>query len=253
QSAAKTAFGPENRLEELFWEAAHDASQRGEFYRQFLESDLLVLGTTNKGSEGEIIADENTEVQIRHSIEEGKWIFPVFTSLKRICEGKTEGDSYLEMPARQILQLIPKHAGIDINPFSACRMRMDTDEIARLLDGSIFNLCRQVMLDPEQGLAYTVATDPPEKVINGLKSLFSRHPKVREAFVARMVFAERKEHREWIVGIDMDGDIGEIMGDCGVVVRETLPQNESINFIPLSSPEIGEFMRGHVKPFYVRK
>ena len=84
----QSEFVSANSLEHRLVEAAKDPGARPAFYRELLESDLLVLGFTNSGGgDGHFVAQIGDTVSIAHwTGQDGEQFIPVFSSMERLRE-----------------------------------------------------------------------------------------------------------------------------------------------------------------------
>ena len=128
-----------NPLETLMEEAVRDPARAADFYRQLLDSELIVLTPGAKMEPGKRRSLKYKEAINIATVEfQGlKW-HPAFTAPKRVSAYVKEPETCLSAKARNLFEMLPG-SNFWINPLSECQTPLTADEIAKLLSGEIFN------------------------------------------------------------------------------------------------------------------
>ena len=243
-------FHPENRLEALLVRATSDAGVRPEFYRAFLEAEILVIGQSDSNKSGRFAAETNTPLQIMEINIEGRRLIPMFTSLRRLQEYLQEEASYIQINCRALLETVGPEKGLILNPASAYGKEFVPAEVAALVDGSIFKPVQEHTIPERQEVLIGTPSEYPEKLINGLCSLFKTNPKVRRAYVAQIQIAESGEPAHLLIAIDADGDFAALASECGIVVKETLGPEKFADLVRLQDSGLQDYFQQPSQPFY---
>lgn len=147
----QSEFVPANSLEQRLVEAAKDPRARPAFYRELLESDLLVLGFTNSGGgDGHFVAQVGDTVSIAHwTGQDGAQFIPVFSSMQRLREAISQMEKYLQLNARSLFEMT-QGMPVVLNPGAAYGKEFTIEEIRGMLDGSIFKVTQRHGVEQEQ-------------------------------------------------------------------------------------------------------
>ncbi|HUW54755.1 MAG TPA: SseB family protein [Rhodanobacter sp.] len=130
----------ENSLEHALRVAVTDPSSLADFYRELLESEVYVIGSSVV-EEGDSVQDEDGAVplqpEVRVSIQswlrsDGSPVTPLFSSLSVLQRSITRQMSYLLLPARTLFELTAG-AALVLNPKSDYSKELLPHEVASLL------------------------------------------------------------------------------------------------------------------------
>lgn len=245
-------FSPNNELERSLMEAAADAGKRPAFYHRLLDSDLIVLGETNHPGQGGFVAGDDTKLRLVTWRHDGKPVIAVFSSLPRLHEAIKREANYVQLGARTLFTMLGDSAPIVLNPSSAYGKEFTQEEIASLLDGSIFNLPQQIVTEQEQQVLMSQPANYPDKLVAGLKSLFTQHPEVESAYLAQIynpALPDQGSHP--IIGLKVEGDPAQLISDAGIVVHDTTEPHQIVDFIQMGEGSPSSYLE-RTEPFYVR-
>ncbi len=246
-------FIPTNSLEQRLVEAATDVGARPAFYRELLESDVFVPGFTEQGGEGETVVKAGDNVSIAHwQDQNGAPYVPVFSSMQRMQQAITEKQNYLRVNARSLLEIV-EGIQVVLNPGAPYGKEFTSEEISRLLDGSIFKGTQRHIVEQEQQVMLGQPSVYPQKLVDALKSLFAQHKTVESAHLAHIFNATSGEPPHTIIGIKAAGDISGITADAGMVAGEVLARHEIVDFIQMGTDNVSSYMLKSTEPFYVRQ
>jgi hypothetical protein len=251
-------FTPTNELERLLVQAGTDPGARPAFYRAVLEGDLLVLGYSDDSpGEGEGVTDlpaGSTVSIVRWQDEGGREAIPVFSSLDRLRESIEQEERYMQIKGRALLDIVGSELPLVLNPRSDYGKEFVPGELASLLDGSIFRQLEGTTVEADRQVLVSQPANHPQALVDALKSLFSRHPEVERAYLAQMHDPAASPTPFLVVGVQANGDLGQVMSDAGIAVQGTLAEEEGVQFLQVRAGYGGlaGYMVESVEPFYVK-
>ncbi|HEX8229675.1 MAG TPA: enhanced serine sensitivity protein SseB C-terminal domain-containing protein [Chloroflexia bacterium] len=251
-------FTPVNELERLLVQAATDPGARPAFYRAFLEGDLLVLGYAGESPSDEagmIHLPEGSTVSIASwQDQEGREVIPVFSSMERLRKSIEQEGRYLKLKGTALLEIVGDELPIMLNPRSDYGKEFVPKELASLRDGSIFRQVESSTVQEDRQVLIGQPANYPQPLVDALKSLFSRHPEVERAYLAQMHDPAAGASPFLLVGVQSEGDIGQVISDAGIAIHGTLGEGESVQFLRVRPGEAGlaGYMVESVEPFYVK-
>ncbi len=246
---SQSKFIPENKLEEVLMKAAKEASYRAEFYRQLMDSELIVITDGRSGKEGTHTLEKNTTVNIVTS-KDGK--MPVFSSTKRIFDKGIikEQVNFMGMNAKSLFELT-KGTTLFLNPYSDYGKELLPHEIDQLLDGSIFEHAKTITVQKETKVQIGQPADYPTELVNSLKQLYSRLTDVNAAYLGWIFDPNSGQPPHYIIGIDAKNDFQNICRDSGVTSKYFLKQDEIIDFVQIDNESgISDYLSKRTKAFY---
>ncbi len=242
-------FEPENPFEESLVRAIDEPEHRSQFYRDFLAADLYVAlhGQAPPLENGAL--KPGTGVHIQGVEAGGKTYLAVFSSLPRLRTFFDE-TATLRLACRDLLEMT-RGAELMLNPGSEYGKEFVAEEIAGLLDGSMFQGRRHVVDSPTQVLLGHPATYP-RRLVDALRRAYEQKPEVKAAFVAWMVDPSRGETGALLVAVETAGEWDALSAESGAVAQGFAQEYGPVDFIQLE-PEgsLWGYFR-NVKPFYRR-
>ena len=249
-------FTPTNELERLLVEASADPGARPAFYRAFLDGDLLVLGYSGDSpGEGEGVTGlpaGSTVSIVRWQDVEGREAIPVFSSLDRLRESIEQEERYMQIQGRALLDIVGSELSLVLNPRSDYGKEFVPGELASLRNGSIFRQLESTTVQADRQVLISQPTKYPQALVDALKSLFSRYPQVERAYLAQMHDPAASPTPFLVVGVQANGDLGQVMSDAGIAIQGTLREGEGVQFLRVRAGDEGlaGYMVGSVEPFY---
>ncbi|MFN9717937.1 MAG: enhanced serine sensitivity protein SseB C-terminal domain-containing protein [Planctomycetota bacterium] len=245
-------FEPQNDLEHSLMRAATDPSQRPQFYRDLLAADIYLI---NVGGESLDIQDgvlsEGSNVQMQSWRRDGEDWLPIFSSLPRLQECLQTESTYLQLNAKSFFE-ITRGAHVILNPNLDYGKEFTATEIEGMLDGSIFRTGQGYTAKQDTKVLIGQPAEYPTALVKALSRLFVKHRDIKAGYLAHFFNPERDERPHTLIGIDATGDWDSIVGDAGMVAKETLPENEIVDFVRVSADDTGvsQYMLHGTKPFY---
>ncbi|HEX8219738.1 MAG TPA: enhanced serine sensitivity protein SseB C-terminal domain-containing protein [Chloroflexia bacterium] len=251
-------FTPTNELERLLVQASTDPGARPAFYRAFMDADLIVLGYSGQPiAEGEgvaVLPAGSTVNIVRWQGQDGREAIPVFSSLERLRESIAQEERYMQIEGRVLLDIVGSALPLVLNPMSDYGKEFVPEELASMQDGSIFRRLESTTVEENRQVLIGQPANYPQALVDALKSLFSRHPEVERAYLAQMHDPAAGASPFLIVGVQAQGDMGQVMSDAGIAIQGALAEGEGVQFfqVRVGDDGLSGYMVGSVEPFYVR-
>ena len=246
------AFDPTNPLEESLVAAVHDPACRPQFYRDLLESEIYAIQEGVPESEGKVTLAEDTEVRLRMIEWNGKPFIPIFTSLERLQTVLQDEVGFLSLNALQFMQ-ITQGADLVLNPGSDYGKEFLKDEVASILDGSIWNPGEQRQVEADTKVLLSQPAEPPTELMNALSRLFEKTPGVLRGYVCLVAYEADIDSPHTLLAIEAEGDWDEIVASAGMIVREVACPNPPIDVIRITGlGGIEDYFKDNT-PFYLKK
>jgi hypothetical protein len=244
----------ENILEKCLRLAADEPAHRPEFLRVLLDSTVYVLGTTNAGA-GTVNLEAGSEIEIHHWEQpDGTRVIPFFSSLEILQKSIDTEQSYLALPARSLFEMA-LDTNLILNPKSLYGKEFLPDEVRNLLSGSASRRPIRLTSEKERTVLLSQPAKYPQKMVDSLSLLLTKHHNVKRAFLAQMHAPPEVEKACLIVGIEGDGDIELVLREAGNVAADTAPDGEPVDLYRVSEDASGasNYLLTQTKPFYERK
>jgi len=248
-------FAPENLLEESLVKAANDPAHRPQFYKDLSGSDLFIIqhGKEPPSGHSRITLEEGMPVQIQSIEHNGKPYIPVFTSLQRLQLVLSGEAAYLGINALELMKLT-KGAELFLNPGSAYGKEFTKEEIASIVDGSIWLPSERYVVQKEVKVMIGQPKEYPEELVQALSRFFKTKKAVKRAWLAHIFNPDDGQPPHTLIAIDVQAGFDEISAEAGIVVRNVKIQSPPVDFMPITGKGGIEnhFLNGD-KPFYIRR
>ncbi len=242
-------FFPENRLEALLMQAATDPGTRPEFYKELLAADLFVLIVPGDRPYGEYIAQEGETLSIKGITVEGRKLIPVFTAERRLREYIQSQDNLAKLNGHSLLSMIAaQHQGVVLNPASSYGKEFTPQEVASLVDGSLFQP-KEKIITKETNVLIGTPKEYPTQAVNALVSYFQGKPEIKKAYVAQIHMPDSGEPPHLIFAIQAEGDFRSIASDLGIVFENTLGPGQFADLVQIGQSNLDEFFETQ-QPFF---
>jgi len=236
-------------LEESLRRAHEDPEARPAFYRMLLESTVFVRGN--------LPPDGNREqVQImRWPGEDGEMMLPMFSSMEEIGQAFEEGASCLGMTVRELFRMCGDGRTIFIlYPDSPLPKYFVPGEVAHVLqedNGGVPPSRDMGGANVQLG----VPDQPPQAMLDALSAFFTRHDKVKAAYLALMHNPGHDPQPTLVIGVDLPASHMErLMREITPVIAEHGPANAPVDMLRVEAGNsIADFMLTETKPFYERR
>jgi len=232
-------------------QAANDPGARPEFYQELLVNDLLVLIILGDRPHGSYVAQEGETLSIKSINVKGRKLIPVFTSERCLREYIQTLDNLAKLNGRVLFSMIAaQNNGVVLNPASSYGKEFTSQEVASLVDGSIFQPKQQV-ITKETKVLIGMPKEYPTKLVNALSSYFQGTPQVKKAYVAQIHMPDSGEPPHLIFAVEADGDFRPIASDLSVVFQSTLGNSQFADLIQIGQSNLDDYFNNQ-QPFFQR-
>ena len=252
--AEAVTFTPSNPLEESLVKAAHDPAHRPQFYRDLLASDIFLIHQGPPPDRpGTHVAGEGERLIIRPLSLDGKEYLPIFSSLAALQAVLSEQVSYVALNAAAFFKMTTG-ADVVLNPGSDYGKELTKDEIAGLLDGSIwkppggYEVKRDTPVQIGQPARY------PKDLVKALSRLFTTVSEVRAAYLALFYNPQQDERPHTLIAIEATGNWESVVAQAGMVAGAIAVPDPPIDFMRLTGRSgIEDYFGRECRPFYERR
>lgn len=238
-------FAPANLLEIALKKAVEDPASRPLFFRELLDSNVLILPAGEPPTVINGVLVEATKVTLAQVPFEGQPAVPFFTSESRLPERA----KYLRLSAKAFFEMT-RGATLVLNPGSAYGKGFFPEEVARLLDGSFFQPQeRHVTQQPTQ-VKIGQPSDYPKELVAALASLYRTVPQVHRAWLAFYHNPARDTEGGLLIALDAEPQqIDRITGESGVVIDSIPKRHRFVDFVRYDGRGVTAYFSSQ-KPFY---
>jgi hypothetical protein len=242
-----------NRLEEALKKAAGEPAWRKTFYELLLAEDVVILTDGKAEANNKGMLESGTSVGIV-SFSDGK--IPVFTSVDRIFDNDVikEQVHQMTMKGRHLFELTAG-ASYFLNPYSDYRKDLLPDEVADLLNGTLFSPANTITVEKETQVLIGQPSVYPDEAVASLKLVFAKYPAVKAAYLGWIHNPESKDPAHYIFAVEGDGVVEDAIQEAGFVAQEHL-RGQIFDLTRISgAPDdtgIDSYFINDVKPFYSR-
>jgi hypothetical protein len=241
----------DNRLEEALKRAAGEPAWRKTFYELLLSEKLVVItsGASDTDEDGVLKAGSTVSFA---SYPDGK--IPVFTSVARVFDKQVIKEQVHQMTimGRDLFELAAG-ATFLLNPYSDYGKELLPDEIADLLNGTLFLPTNQITVEKETPVLIGQPKVYPDKVVASLKLVFTKYPAVSAAYLGWMHNPESEDPPHYVFAVEGTSDIEDAIQEAGFVCKEHLP-GQIFDLMRISGTAgatgIEGYFKESVKPFY---
>jgi hypothetical protein len=239
-----------NALEAALEEATRDPGARPAFYRQLLESEVVVLlAPVHDGSSRDGMG------LITWTRSDGVAVIPFFSSLAVCQRSVTKPGATAIVPARSLFQAAQTFSmHMHLNPHHDFGREFVPEELASLLAyGTINQGVSKTVLEA----AVQVAIRAPQEALAdfqaALASLFTSSSQVRAAYLFEMEHVDPPAPAALIVGVECPYDEA-LMHAIGTVATETYLGRLPIDACFLSSEDarLAILQQAEISPFFER-
>lgn len=225
------AFTPENELEKAMLRAVSDDSARPAFYRQLLDSELVVLG-------------EIGETMSLETVSNGKESYhPVFTSQKRLTDFMAEATANFRIPGR-VLFHSTRGAQFVLNPGAEVGKTLTIEEIAWFLE-TFRPVGNELIVAQPKVL--------PKTLLKALCVLFTSRSLIRAAHLTYVARDGVDKEGHPLIGLEADGEVPRLVQEIFAAAEAVLP-GKPIEVVYLPEGPLNPLQEHllSVPPFYKR-
>lgn len=244
----------ENELETSLRLAADEPSARPEFYKQLVESNVFILGSSDSGEEGASTIPAGSQLSIMNwQRPDGSPIIPFFTSLHALQRAIEEEQSYISLPARSFFE-ITQGASLILNPRSPYGKEFYPQEISAILATGTNQTPERRVVKKETRVLLGQPANYPAEMVSAITLLLAKHSNVKAAYLALMDQADVSPSQSLVIGIEGDGSLEEVMRQAGCVAADTRPAELPVDLTQVKPGDSGlsEYFLSSTTPFYKR-
>lgn len=243
-------FAPENDFERSLVKAATDPAHRPQFYRDFVKADILVIqhGLVPE-KPAKITLAKDMALKIAPIEMNGKPYLPVFSSLARLRAVIQNEVGFLAMNALELLR-ITQGAELMLNPGSDYGKEFTREEIAGILDGSIWRTTPYVVEKPTQVLLGQ-PTRYPHALVEALARLFTGKREVQAAYLTHFFNPAAGDKSHTMIAIEATGDWDHLVAEAGMVAANVDVPDPPVDFLRMTGKAgLEDYFRETCRPFY---
>jgi len=239
-------FEPSNLLEIALQKAADDPASRPVFYRELLDSKILIIPAGEKPRIINGVIPEDSKIGIANIEFGGRQCVPFFTSQARL----PVGTDYLTLDAKSLFE-ITRGAYLVMNPGLSYGKEFFPDEVTRLLDGNFFEPKERFVAQKEMKVLIGQPKDYPKELVEALSRLYIGIPSVSRAWIAFYHNPERDSEGGLLVGLDVTNfnDMDRISGESGIVIEGVPKKQKFVDIVRYENSGVAGYFTDQ-KPFY---
>jgi hypothetical protein len=241
---------PQNDLESALIAGVEDAAARPIFYETLLKSQVLIVPAGEAPSIVAGVVQADTKLSLSTIEIDGERHVPFFSSEARL----PVGTSFLGLSAIDFFQLT-KGSNLVLNPGSNYGKIFLPDEVASLLDGSLFRPVETLTAKGGEQQLIGQPKDYPHKFAAAVARLLASEPSVEQAFLAQHFIAGMHTQPAILVAIVApESGFEQIAGAIGVIAKEMKEMRDAkkeVDITRLQKANLGYF--SSQTPIYERK
>lgn len=222
-------------LEELLKQSSEGAAWCPAFYRQLLDSRVLVI-LPNKRQARQVARPDRLHF-VQWKRVDGTAAIPFFSSARTFFEAVPQGAQCLVLATRQLLELT-RGAILHLNPYSEFNVELTPPEAEALLSNGTLVVPEPFRLQSDRRVSFRRVADLPVPMLDALTLLYSQLPQVQAAYLAT-VTGLYEGHESLLLGLDVDGDPEPVVRDSGLVIRDTYYGPYALDMMHIRSGELG--------------
>lgn len=247
-------FKPENNLETSLIKAATDPGHRPQFYKDLVGSDIFVIEEGSlPATDGKVTLQQSQELKIRNIEWNGKPVIPVFSSLTRLQAFIQREVTYACLNALEFMKI---SAGSEwlLNPGSPYGKEFTKEEIASMIDGSIWTPTERYTAAQAQRVMLGQPAKYPHELVGALSSYFRATKAVKRAYLALFSNPARDERPHTLIAIEASGNWDHIISGLGPVLQGVAVPDPPVDFTRIEGRGgIEDYFLKQCKPFYTKK
>jgi len=236
-------------LADIIEKAGTIEAYRAVFYEKFLKNDIYVLvkkeynQANSFNANAPIITFEDQRI-------------PVFTDPKHIYDQGAIQDemSYMKVNGRAFLELAMGHY-ILVNPFSKVYKELVPNEVAEMLNGSIFNVIKDNVAHIHMQARIGKPETEPTALLQELKKTFASIPAISSAYLGWTYNEQIEQKPHYIFAVDCQvknaAGFKEIADVISNLCKPHLKKEDYIDIIRLEpNGNFSDYFYNQDQPFY---
>jgi hypothetical protein len=243
-----------SELDDALASASRDPSARADFYRLLLDGTVFIAlhEPVRTDAQGRLAA--GSKLSILNCAVDGVNAVAIFTSLDGLRHWAGEQAHYVRMGTRDAFTLT-SGATIALNPAQSFGKIFTAEEIAALLDGSIFRPSHRHVVKQATEVQMGQPSRYPTLLVEALRKVFARQAIVRSAYLVHFFNPQVDERPHSLIAVECDGPESNAFADAGIAIAEmsTEETNGPVDFMCLAQNGFGAAIRAKFTPFYQRR
>ncbi len=198
-----------------------------------------------------ITLEQGMELKIAPIDMNGKPYLPIFSSLTRLRAAIQNEVGNLAMNALEFLKII-HGAELVLNPGSDCGKEFTREEIAGILDGSIWRVNAYTVEKPTK-VFLGQPSRYPHALVEALSRLFKGKVQVQSAYLAHFFNPVAGDKSHTLIGIETAGDWDELVAEAGMVASNVEIPDPPVDFLRMTGKAgVEDYFHKSCKPFYTK-
>ena len=237
----------QNELELALESAAKDEAARPRFYEVLLQSQVLVVPAGDIPAHVGGVVQADAILSLPTTEINGTAYVPFYSSENRL----SPGTAWLELSAVDLLN-ITRGAHLVLNHGSAYGKAFLPDEIASLLDGSMFKPAETFTAPAGQQQLIGQPKEYPHQFVAAVARYLASEPSVERAFLAQHFIAGVHTQPAILIAlVALEEGFERIAGAVGVIAKDTRKAAGAVDVTRLKRGQLGYFE--NEAPIYERK
>jgi hypothetical protein len=238
---------PQNELESSLMSAATDAAARPMFYKVLANAKVLIVPVGEMPTIVDDVVREPGKLQLAKVAIQGQLHIPLFSSEARL----PQDTRYLGLAAADLFKMT-QGEHLVLNPGAEYGKVLMPGEIARILDGSIFNPTETFTVKEPTKAMIGQPKDYPTEFVAALKRYFATEPLVEKAFLAQHLIVGVHNEPALLVSIlAPEEEFSRIAGAVGVIAQSTKKAQKAVDIVQFDDRTTSYF--ANQEPIYSRK
>lgn len=245
------SFEPQNAFEETLIKAATDPAERPQFYRELLEAEVLIVrGGPPTGETGETTLTEGMQLEIQQLDINGAPHIPFFSSLPRLESVLSFEAQYLGIKARDLF-VMTRGEALVLNPGSDYGKQFSAEEIAALLDGSLFDSGEEQRVRKPTEVRIGAPAEYPTELVDSLTRFCAATHQIRRAYVAHYHNPEDGHPPHTLIAMEVTAGWDGIAADAGLVAQQCTVPHPPVDFVRFTGRgDLDSYFAENCEPFY---
>jgi hypothetical protein len=239
-------FVPANLLEIALRDAATDPAARPRFFKELLESKVLIVPVGENPKIVDGVIQQDTKIRLANIEINGRLCVPFFTAECRL----PPGTGYLMLDARAFFEMT-RGANLVMNPGAAYGKEFFPEEVGHLLDGTVFDPKERFVAKKDTQVLIGQPADYPAELVKALARLYSQKSEVRRAWLAFYHNPERDTEGGLLIALELTDPAAfdRISGESGMVIENTPKSQKYADITPYDRNGLSGYFSDK-KPFY---
>ncbi|MGC4071203.1 MAG: enhanced serine sensitivity protein SseB C-terminal domain-containing protein [Nibricoccus sp.] len=235
----------ENTLERLLTEAAESPAARPQFYRELLNSTVLICphGDIEESDDPE---KKTATLKLEAATVDGVNYIRFYLSEKFLPPAAR----YISLPARQFFE-ITKGSHLVFNPGAKVLKTFSPDEVDRLLSGQLLQPEKEFQVNKSAKISIGQPKTVPDRLLAELSKYFSNEGSVLRAWLGWYHNPETENEPGYLLAIETtrSTDFKTLAGVVSLILKETGTEGHYCDIVQYTGRDLTGYFRSD-RPFY---